>query len=155
VWVTFEGGDTDYPIWDAGAAPDPDAVPADGHVGRYRALVADNVDPMEEHRLPVKIPEVLGDDTTAWAKATPDLAAAESAVPDIGTEVWIEFESGDPNYPIWVGVAFRELPWSAVRGLPPTAGSETRRRAERWSARLTPGNQRHNSASDAHRSECP
>jgi Type VI secretion system/phage-baseplate injector OB domain len=104
VWVTF-GGDTDYPIWDAGAAPDPDAAPADGHVGRYRALVADNVDPMEEHRLNVKIPEVLGDDTTAWAKAAPDLAAADSAVPDIGTEVWIEFESGDPNYPIWVGVA--------------------------------------------------
>lgn len=71
VWVTFEGGDTDYPIWDAGAAPDPDAVPADGHVGRYRALVADNVDPMEEHRLNVKIPEVLGDDSTAWAKAAP------------------------------------------------------------------------------------
>lgn len=43
VWVTFEGGDTDYPIWDAGAAPDPDAVPADGHVGRYRALVGDNL----------------------------------------------------------------------------------------------------------------
>ena len=41
VWVTFEGGDAHYPIWDAGAAPDPDAVPADGHVGRYRALVAD------------------------------------------------------------------------------------------------------------------
>jgi len=51
VWVTLEGVDTDYLIWDAGAAPDPDAVPADGHVGRYRALVADNVDPMEEHRL--------------------------------------------------------------------------------------------------------
>jgi uncharacterized protein involved in type VI secretion and phage assembly len=60
---------------------------------------------MEEHRLNVKIPEVLGDDTTAWAKAAPDLAAADSAVPDIGTEVWVEFESGDPNYPIWVGVA--------------------------------------------------
>jgi hypothetical protein len=71
VWVTFEGGDTDYPIWDAGAAPDPDAVPADGHVGRYRALVADNVDPMEEHRLNVKIPEVLGDDTTAWGEGRP------------------------------------------------------------------------------------
>jgi hypothetical protein len=28
VWVTFEGGDTDDPIWDAGAAHDPDAVPA-------------------------------------------------------------------------------------------------------------------------------
>jgi hypothetical protein len=67
------------PIWDAGAAPDPDAAPADGHVGRYRALVADNVDRMEEHRLNVKIPEVLGDDTTAWAKAAPDLAAADSA----------------------------------------------------------------------------
>ena len=72
VWVTFEGGDTDYPIWDAGAAPDPDAVPADGHVGRYRALVADNVDPMEEHRLNVKIPEVLGDDTTAYTRPALD-----------------------------------------------------------------------------------
>ena len=51
MWVTFEGGDTDYPIWDVGAAPDPDAAPADGHVGRYRALVADDVDPMGEHRL--------------------------------------------------------------------------------------------------------
>jgi hypothetical protein len=46
---------------------------------------------MEEHRLNVTIPEVLGDDTTAWAKAAPDLAAAESAVPDIGTEVLIGF----------------------------------------------------------------
>jgi len=124
VWVTFEGGDTDYPIWDAGAAPDPDAVPADGHVGRYRALVADNVDPMEEHRLNVKIPEVLGDDTTAWAKAAPDLAAAESAVPDIGTEVWIEFESGDPNYPIWVGVAWlTSSPRSTMTGTPASARS--------------------------------
>jgi hypothetical protein len=67
VWVTFEGGDTDYRIRDAGAAPGPDAVPTDGHVGRYRALVADNLDPMEEHRLNVKTLEVLGDDTTAWA----------------------------------------------------------------------------------------
>jgi Type VI secretion system/phage-baseplate injector OB domain len=71
VWVTFEGGDTYYPIWDAGAAPDPDAVPADGHVGRYRAPVADNVDPMEEHRLNVKIPEVLGDDTTPGRRPPP------------------------------------------------------------------------------------
>ncbi len=79
VRLTFEGGDTDYPIWDAGAAPDPDAAPADGQVGRYRALVADNFDPMEEHRLNVKIPEVLGDDTTAWAKAAPDSAVPRSA----------------------------------------------------------------------------
>ena len=25
------------------------------------------------------------------------------AVPDIGSGVWIEFEQGDPDYPIWVG----------------------------------------------------
>jgi uncharacterized protein involved in type VI secretion and phage assembly len=105
VWITFERGDTDYPIWDAGAAPGPAAVPAGGYVGRYRALVVDNVDPMEEHRLDVRTPEVLGEDTTAWATAAPDLAVAGSAVPDIGTEVWVEFESGDANCPIWVGVA--------------------------------------------------
>lgn len=67
---------------------------------------------MEEHRLNVKIPEVQGDDTTAWATAAPDLAAAESAVPGIGTEVWIEFESGDPNYPIWGRF------WPAIRVRP-------------------------------------
>jgi len=99
----YEGGDTDYPTWDAGAAPDPDAVPPpDGRVGRCRALVVDNLGPMEEHRLNVRIPEVLGDDTSASAKATPDLAATKAPLPEIGTEVWIEFESGDPNYPIWV-----------------------------------------------------
>jgi hypothetical protein len=104
--VTFEGGDTDYPIWDSDAPPDPDAVPPpDGLVGRYRAPVVDNLDPMEEHRLNVRIPEVLGDDASAWAKATPDPAATDAPLPEIGTEVWIEFESGDPNYPIWVGVA--------------------------------------------------
>jgi len=79
---------------------------------------------MEEHRLNVKIPEVLGDDTTAWAKAAPDLAAAESAVPDIGTEVWIEFESGDPNYPIWVGVASRATSAPAA-GSPPSPAPRT------------------------------
>jgi hypothetical protein len=104
VWVTFEGGDTDHPIWDAGTAPDPDAGRPDGHIGRYRAVVVDTADPLGEHRLNVKIPEVLGDDTTSWAKAGPDVATAEIA-PDIGSEVWIEFESGDPNYPVWVGVA--------------------------------------------------
>jgi uncharacterized protein involved in type VI secretion and phage assembly len=57
---------------------------------------------MEEHRLNVRFPEVLGDDTSAWAKATPDLAATEGPLPEIGTEVWIEFESGDPHYPICV-----------------------------------------------------
>jgi hypothetical protein len=35
----------------------------------------------------------------------PDLPAAHSAVPDTGTEVWIDFDSGDPTYPIRVGVA--------------------------------------------------
>ena len=120
-WVTFEGGDTNYPVWDADAAPDPDAVAADGHVGRYRALVADNVDPMQEHRLNVNIPEVLGDDTTAWAKAAPDLAAADFAVPDNCTEVWIEFESGDPNYPIGDGVASRVLSLARWIRYPPTA----------------------------------
>lgn len=48
---------------------------------------------------------MLGDDTTAWAKAAPDLASTEAPLPEIGTEVWIEFEGGDPNYPSWVGVA--------------------------------------------------
>ena len=37
-------------------------------------------------------------------------------VPPIGAGVWVEFEHGDPNYPIWVGCR-----WGGPSDIPPLA----------------------------------
>jgi uncharacterized protein involved in type VI secretion and phage assembly len=42
-------------------------------------------------------------------------------VPPIGAGVWIEFEKGDPDYPIWVGCRWgtaADIPTVALLGLP-------------------------------------
>ena len=42
-------------------------------------------------------------------------------VPPIGAGVWVEFEQGDPNRPIWVGCRFgstADVPPLALAGLP-------------------------------------
>jgi uncharacterized protein involved in type VI secretion and phage assembly len=37
-------------------------------------------------------------------------------VPPLGAGVWVEFENGDPDYPIWVGCR-----WGSPSDLPPLA----------------------------------
>lgn len=71
--------------------------------GRYRGTVTDNVDPLMMGRILSVVPEVQGA-VLNWAKpcarsAEPDTALP--ALPPVGAAVWIEFEDGDPNYPIW------------------------------------------------------
>jgi hypothetical protein len=42
-------------------------------------------------------------------------------VPPIGTGVWVEFESGDPNKPVWVGCrlgAESDVPLAGNAGIP-------------------------------------
>ena len=44
-----------------------------------------------------------------------------SLVPPIGAGVWVEFEQGDPNHPIWVGCRWgsaADVPSLAKAGLP-------------------------------------
>ena len=73
--------------------------------GKYRAWVVDNADPYQEGRLRVRIDDVAHDDAT-WAVASwpPGQAAEEHHLPEIGTQVWVEFERGDVNHPVWDGV---------------------------------------------------
>ena len=73
------------------------------YFGKYRGVVADNVDPLAQHRVRVVVPEVLGD-ATAWATAC--LPVGYFAVPPVGAGVWVEFEGGDPDRPVWVGSYF-------------------------------------------------
>jgi hypothetical protein len=87
-----------------------DGAPQDSgvktHFGKYRGLVIDNIDPEQIGRLMVQVPDVFGELPTSWAMPCVPASGIQSGmfiVPSIGAQVWIEFEQGDPNYPIWVG----------------------------------------------------
>jgi len=74
--------------------------------GKYRGKVANNLDPMQLGRLQVSVPAVLGEGRLSWA--LPCVPYAGSGVglfmiPPVGANVWVEFEAGDPDYPIWSG----------------------------------------------------
>ncbi|HEX9260030.1 MAG TPA: phage baseplate assembly protein V [Acidimicrobiales bacterium] len=99
VWVSFEHGDSDYPVWENEGADD--RGPDRGFVGKFHGVVVSNDDPMGERRLEVTVPEVLGD---AWAWAAASSEVSDVDLPEVGTSVWIEFEEGDPAYPRWVGL---------------------------------------------------
>jgi uncharacterized protein involved in type VI secretion and phage assembly len=74
--------------------------------GKYRGVVIDNVDPMQTGRLMVQVPDVSDVLPSTWAMPCLPFAGIQAgfyAVPEIGSLVWIEFEQGDPDYPIWVG----------------------------------------------------
>lgn len=76
------------------------------HYGRYRGKVAANSDPLQLGRIQVTCPAVLGDGRLAWALPSAPYAGPGVgffAVPPEGADVWVEFEGGDPDHPIWAG----------------------------------------------------
>lgn len=74
--------------------------------GKYRGTVINNVDPLQIGRIQVTVPDVSNVVPTSWAMPCMPIAGIQNgmfAIPPIGSGVWIEFEQGDPDYPIWVG----------------------------------------------------
>jgi uncharacterized protein involved in type VI secretion and phage assembly len=74
--------------------------------GKYRGQVLENVDPLETGRLLVQVPDVANFLPSSWATPCLPYAGIQSGlfvVPEIGSTVWIEFEQGNPDHPIWVG----------------------------------------------------
>ncbi|MGW1209351.1 phage baseplate assembly protein V [Streptomyces sp. NPDC002499] len=76
--------------------------------GKYRGVVRDNEDPSRLGRLKVSVPSVLGPDVvTGWATPCAPFGGAPDQgflfVPERDAGVWVEFEEGDPEFPIWVG----------------------------------------------------
>jgi Type VI secretion system/phage-baseplate injector OB domain len=74
--------------------------------GKYRGKVASNIDPMQIGRVQVTVPAVLGEGRNSWAMPCVPFAGPGVglfAIPPSGANVWVEFEGGDPNYPIWSG----------------------------------------------------
>lgn len=87
--------------------------------GKYRATVLNNVDPQFQGRIQVQLGDRYGLFPSTWALPSFPFAgksAAMVALPQVGSMVWIEFEAGDADYPIWSG-AF----WPDPGGFPPLA----------------------------------
>ena len=76
------------------------------YYGKYRGTVINNVDPMQIGRIQVMAPDVSNVMLSSWAMPCVPVAGINMGmftVPLIGAGVWVEFEQGDPDYPIWVG----------------------------------------------------
>jgi hypothetical protein len=74
--------------------------------GKYRGKVENNVDPQQQGRLQVSVPAVLGEGSLSWAMPCVPYAGPGVgffAIPPVGANVWVEFEAGNPDYPIWNG----------------------------------------------------
>ena len=96
------------------------------YYGKYRGTVLNNVDPMQQGRLQVQVPDVAGLIPTTWAMPCAPIAGIQNglfALPVVGSGVWVEFEQGDPEYPIWVGCFWgsaAEVPALALATAPGT-----------------------------------
>jgi hypothetical protein len=79
--------------------------------GKYRGVVTDNADPLKSGRIRAKVQDVLGNKETGWALPCFAYAGPQVGlylIPPKNALVWIEFEQGDPDYPIWTGCFLRE-----------------------------------------------
>lgn len=90
------------------------------YYGKYRGIVEDNRDPWRLGRVQVSVARVFGKGSHHWAMPCVPYAGAGVGlfvVPPIGANVWVEFEEGDKERPVWTG-AF----WGKASEVPePTA----------------------------------
>jgi len=74
--------------------------------GKYRGTVLNNIDPMQMGRIMVQVPDVSNVIPSTWAMPCFPFTGIQSGifvVPAIGAGVWVEFEQGNSDYPIWSG----------------------------------------------------
>ncbi len=72
--------------------------------GKYRGTVT-QVD-ASTMRIKAKIPQVLGDTESGWALPCVPYAGPSvgfAFLPETGSAVWMEFEGGNPSFPIFTG----------------------------------------------------
>ena len=96
------------------------------YYGKYRGIVLKNVDPENRGRLILQVPDVLGLAPSSWAEPCTPLSGPTGPpmgayfVPPVLAGVWVEFEQGDPEHPIWVGCRWgapSDIPLLAQTGL--------------------------------------
>ncbi|MDB5028458.1 MAG: type secretion system Vgr family protein [Candidatus Eremiobacteraeota bacterium] len=94
------------------------------YYGIYRGTVVNNIDPMQIGRIMVLVPDVGGITPSTWATPCVPIAGKQMGtfmVPQVGAGVWLQFEGGDPDYPVWTGGWWglaAEVPALALAGVP-------------------------------------
>ena len=92
--------------------------------GKYRGTVLINIDPQQIGRIQVIVTDVSSLLPSTWAMPCFPIAGKQMGmymIPQIGAGVWVEFEHGDPDYPIWTGCYYgvtAEIPALALAGNP-------------------------------------
>jgi hypothetical protein len=81
--------------------------------GKYSGRVVEVDDPKHLGRVMVSVPSIYPEDVHVWAR--PCFPPGHFFVPPLQAAVWVEFEAGDPNYPLWVGT------WYPDGTVPPEA----------------------------------
>jgi uncharacterized protein involved in type VI secretion and phage assembly len=94
------------------------------YFGKYRGTVVQNIDPEQRARIQAIVPDVTGIIPSTWALPcvpVTGISMGTYMVPPIGAGVWIEYEQGDADYPIWTGGFWgtaAEVPVLAFAGNP-------------------------------------
>lgn len=80
--------------------------PCATYFGKYRGIVKNVIDPFGIGRIQVAVPDVYGEEEMAWAMpCLPGVGPGIGlfSVPPVDSKVWVDFERGDPQYPVWSG----------------------------------------------------
>lgn len=80
--------------------------------GKYRGIVTDVEDPETLGRIRAKVPFVYGDEETSdWATPVVPFAGKDHGLfllPEVDDLVWIEFENGNIERPLWTGCSWKK-----------------------------------------------
>ena len=71
--------------------------------GLYRGVVQETNDPANQNRIRVMIPQVLATELTGWIWVQ-ETTGITTRTPKVGQGAWIQFEGGDPSFPVCVGL---------------------------------------------------
>ena len=81
------------------------------YYGKYGGVVIDNDDPSQLARLKVRVPALMQDAEIGWARPALPFAGpghGHVMVPEVDAMVWVEFEAGNLDQPIWSGCFYAE-----------------------------------------------
>lgn len=97
------------------------------YYGLYQGTVMFNADPLFTGRLMLQVPDVLSYSPSTWAEPCVPLAGPTGPpmgvfmVPPVGAGVWVQFQQGDVDKPVWIGCRWglpSDIPLIARAGNP-------------------------------------
>jgi hypothetical protein len=84
---------------------------ATSYFGKYRGIVTSVNDPNNQCRIKARVEGLLNGEETGWALPVAPFAGNGHGMvmlPAVGSGVWIEFEAGQLNAPLWSGAWWAE-----------------------------------------------